>query len=96
MSYIEHIVEQIQHNVSFLVENGHMAQQDADLVLSRLPAGAASVPASAPATVSAPALVSRRSIPAPPPPSRGAVQAKAVWAYNENGQVSLVSPPNSR
>lgn len=89
MSYIEHIVEQIQHNVSFLVENGHMSQEDADLVFSRLPAGA-SVPASAPATVSsAPALVSRRSVPAPPPPSRGAVQAKAIWAYNESGQASL-------
>ncbi|PAV16594.1 SH3-domain-containing [Pyrrhoderma noxium] len=36
-SYINHIVEQIQHNVGFLVAQGHISQQDADAIHARLP-----------------------------------------------------------
>ncbi|KAI5119009.1 hypothetical protein M0805_004418 [Coniferiporia weirii] len=81
-SYVDHIVEQIQHNVGFLVSQGHMTQQDADLVLSRLPSDAS--PVQARPLLAAPAQA-RRGVQPPPPPSR-LPQARAVWAYNENGQ----------
>ncbi|EJD06664.1 SH3-domain-containing protein [Fomitiporia mediterranea MF3/22] len=80
MSYVAHIVEQIQHNLSFLVENGHMSQQDADLVLSRLPSRAA-----APAIVVTP-TPAVRNVPVLPAWSARTVKARAVWSYNENGE----------
>ena len=91
MAYVAHIVEQIQHNVGFLVENGHMAREDADLVLSRLPGheSASAAARAPPAPVAAPAP---RRIPAPPmnaPNSANqTVKARAVWGYNEEGQAS--------
>lgn len=86
-SYINHIVEQIQHNVGFLVAQGHMSQQDADAIRSRLPDSRV---IGAPVEVRKEAVV-KRVVPVPnPPPSRqsSGVQAEAIWAYNENGQVS--------
>ena len=86
-SYINHIVEQIQHNVGFLVAQGHMSQQDADAIHARLPDSRA---IGAPVEVRKEAVV-KRVVPIPPlsRPSSG-VQAEAIWAYNENGQVSRI------
>lgn len=89
-TYVAHIVEQIQHNVNFLVEQGEMSQQDADLVLSRLPTGepvpsTAAIPVARVVPASAASTVGRRGI--PPPPLARLSQAKAVWGYNENEEV---------
>ncbi|THH11011.1 hypothetical protein EW145_g925 [Phellinidium pouzarii] len=78
-SYVDHVVGQIQHNVSFLVANGHMSQQDADLVLSHLPSEASQSPAQSLPQVT-------RGVTRPPPASSRLPQARAIWGYNEDGQ----------
>ena len=98
-AYVEHIVSQIEQNVQFLVEQGHMSQQDAQAVLERMPS-AASAPTSVTRAIAnlsvsnASAAAGRRGVPPPPAPARsssvpsGLPQAKAVRAYNENGEVT--------
>ena len=100
-AYVEHIVSQIEQNVQFLVEQGHMSQQDAQAVIERMPS-VASAPTPTPVTraianlsvFNASAAAGRRGVPPPPAPARsssvpsGLPQAKAVWAYNENGEVT--------
>lgn len=100
-TYIQHIVSQIQQNVAFLVDQRALTQADADVISSRLPGGtgvdeAASqinrlqiTPPTAEVQPSGPGGFVRRSLaPPPPPPARAGQQAKAVWAYNEDGTVS--------
>lgn len=96
-AYVDHIVAQIEQNVQFLVEQGHMTQQDAQVVLQRLPSSAASSPVQSVARgVSNLSVNGRRGVPPPHAPARaaslssGVPQAKAVWAYNENGSVCFV------
>lgn len=88
-AYVDHIVAQIEQNVQFLVEQGHMTQQDAQIVLQRLPSSAAPAPVQSIARgVSNLSVNGRRGPPAPVRAaslSSGVPQAKAVWAYNENG-----------
>ncbi|KAH8117763.1 SH3-domain-containing protein [Phellopilus nigrolimitatus] len=89
MSYVEHIVEQIQHNVNFLVQHGHMTQHDADLIFSRLPSEnsqLASVPPPPATSLSSISTGARRGVPPPPPTITATTQARAIWAYNESGQ----------
>lgn len=93
MAYVAHIVEQIQHNVAFLAENGHMTQQNADAILAQLPGGQASVPVVAPVSLPTPAPAPAplpRRVPAPPVSNSKIVKARAIWAYNEHGQVGLL------
>ncbi|KAL5503902.1 hypothetical protein ACEPAH_7973 [Sanghuangporus vaninii] len=85
MAYVAHIVEQIQHNVTFLVENGHISQQNADTILVQLP-GQEPVAAVATATPTPVPVVTPRCVPAPPVSAPKTVKARAIWAYNENGQ----------
>ena len=100
-AYVEHIISQIEQNVQFLVEQGHMSQQDAQAVLERMPSAAsAPTPTSVTRAIAnlsvsnASAAAGRRGVPPPPAPARsssvpsGLPQAKAVWAYNENGEVT--------
>ena len=90
MAYVQHIVEQIQSNIAFLVDNGHMSQQDAELCFSRLPGSEQALVAAtgrlAIAAPPAPAPV-HRAITAPPAPVSTLPTAKAVWAYNQDGSV---------
>ena len=84
-TYVDHIVEQIQHNLGFLVSQGHLSRADADSIIARLPSSDSQA---TPVQTVAPPVP--RAVPAPPAPtpaSAGVVRAKATWAYNENGQV---------
>lgn len=83
-AYIAHIVEQIQHNVAFLVDQQQLSQADADLITTRLPGGQQEITQHAPRLpVATPGAVVRRAIPPPrPPPAQAGPQARAVWAYN--------------
>ncbi|KAH8094449.1 SH3 domain-containing protein [Cristinia sonorae] len=99
---LAHIVSQTKANVSFLAAHNHLSQADANTMLSRLDAieskGITSPQASLATltnslhsmSVSTPAPVvavtpepTRREV--PPPPSR-TQKARALWAYNEEGQ----------
>lgn len=83
--YVAHIVGQINQNVNFLVEQGHISRQDGDEILSKLSsAGGGDVKKSAGLLSS----IGRRIIPTPPAKSN-VVQARAIWAYNEDGSVCI-------
>ncbi|KAG6848915.1 hypothetical protein H0H93_012852 [Arthromyces matolae] len=76
---LAHIVSQIKTNVDFLVEQNHLSQNDADKIIAKLPNP----------TYSSNNVPAARALPprAPPVPQRAQeVQARALWAYNENGQ----------
>ena len=104
-AYIQHISSQIQQNVEFLVQQGAITQADAVAIASRLPGGTQAggmdstvtaqmnrlqiAPPTAEAQPSGPGGFRRTLAPPPPPPARAAQQAKAIWAYNEGGSVSL-------
>jgi hypothetical protein len=90
-AYLTHIVSGIRNDIDFLVSQGALSQNDARVITDKLPATDASsvMPTSSivphRGTPNGPPM--RNSVPPPPgPPSQ--FQAKALWAYNENGQVS--------
>lgn len=109
----DHIFSQTQANISFLVSQNYISGSEASDIISRLSAAqsrsrndvdagftnsmqalalAPSAPAPAPA---------RRNVPQPPPPARSN-QARAIWAYNEDGRVramfntAIIITPSSR
>jgi len=97
---IAHIIAQTQSNISFLQEQGHLSQTEAAKIQTQLAAASASagstrrVPSPPVFTPPArhvpapPAMMPIQRVPTPPvsPPSApGSVQARALWAYNENG-----------
>jgi hypothetical protein len=105
---IAHIIAQTQSNISFLQEQGHLSQTDAAKIQTQLAAASASggntrrvlsppvITPPARHVPAPPAMMPIQRVPTPPvsPPSAPVpVQAKALWAYNENGAVihSLVS-----
>ena len=98
-----HLFGQIEQNVQVLTSLGYMTQVDADAVVARLqphPNGQSAVTAKPAGAMSQ--ITSRfsnmlgsnqekRAVP-PPPPVHGnaappVVRAKAIWGYNENGEV---------
>jgi hypothetical protein len=90
---LAHIVSQITSNVDFLVSQNYMSQSDASIIVSKLTTGAVvNQPASRAQVmpVGAPQAPHRRGMLAPPARK---VQARALWAYNKDGQVC--TPPLS-
>lgn len=96
-----HLFSQIEQNVHVLASQGYLSQADADAILNRLPGanGHSAAVAKPPGAMSQLSskfsnMISpsqeKRAVPPPPPQSHAAppVQyAKAIWGYNENGQV---------
>ncbi|KAJ7284650.1 SH3 domain-containing protein [Mycena rebaudengoi] len=76
---LAHVVSQVESNVNFLVSQNYISESDASVFLAKLPssAGVSTVPRGMPTPTPAP----RRGAAAP-----SVVQARALWAYNENGQ----------
>lgn len=79
---LDHVVSQIESNIQFLASRNYISQSDASAFLSKLP------------NTSKDSAPPARSVIAPPPaprpvPATKAVQARALWPYNENGAVSL-------
>lgn len=70
---LTHVVAQMQGNVDFLVAQGYITPADASTIMAKLPSSG---------TAGGRAM-------AVPPPARAIVQAKALWAYNESGDVRL-------
>jgi hypothetical protein len=80
---LAHVVSQIQSNVDFLLAQNYISPSDASSIVSLLPAGTRTQPI--PVGSPSPQTPTRRGIPAPPLAHR--LQARALWAYNVNGQV---------
>jgi LAS seventeen-binding protein 1/2 len=81
---LAHVVSQIQSNVDFLLAQNYISPSDASSIVSLLPAGTVDQLAQ-PIPVGSPQTPTRRRIPAPPLAHR--LQARALWAYNVNGEV---------
>lgn len=87
---VAHIVSQIEQNVNFLASQNYISDGDASAILTRLPNTNQNELASRVANLN----VGSRNIPPPPMPrSTPAPPAttlfRALWPYNENGQVFL-------
>ncbi|KAI0926298.1 hypothetical protein AcW1_008505 [Taiwanofungus camphoratus] len=81
---VQHIITQTQQNISFLASHDYISAVDAADMTSRLTAphnNGALVDGMQSMALTAP---SGRRI--PPPPPRVQHKARALWAYNENGQ----------
>lgn len=100
--YFQHIINRINADVDFLVSQGVLSQADGRTISSKLstvhssgaigsPAASAQTPAMptpyAPPPTAPP--VARTPSRVVPQPARSSThQARALWGYNENGQVS--------
>ncbi|KIM84783.1 hypothetical protein PILCRDRAFT_368967 [Piloderma croceum F 1598] len=84
---LAHVVSQIQSNVDFLLAQNYISPSDASAIISRLPGNNTVdqlVPRTQAMCVGSPQTPIRRGIPAPPLAHR--LQARALWAYNVDGQ----------
>ena len=87
---VAHIVSQIEQNVNFLASQNYISNGDASAILTRLPNANQNEIASRVANLNVgsrniPPPAMPRSVPTPPTTTL----ARALWAYNENGQVFL-------
>ena len=87
---VAHIVSQIEQNVNFLASQNYISNGDASAILTRLPNANQNEIASRVANLNIgsrniPPPAIPRSTPAPPTTTL----SRALWAYNENGQVFL-------
>jgi hypothetical protein len=82
---LSHVVSNIESNVDFLLQQGYITQQDASVISQKLPR---SQPTSA--IVPPPARAGPPIAPKPAPPPVVKVHARALWSYNENGEVHSI------
>jgi LAS seventeen-binding protein 1/2 len=87
---LAHIVSQIEHNVNFLASQNYISNGDASAILTRLPNTNQNEITSRAANLN----IGSRNIPPPPiprstPAPPTATLSRALWAYNENGEVFL-------
>ena len=86
---LAHIVSQIEQNVNFLASQNFISNSDASVILTRLPN--VNQPAADHLTSRVANLgIGNRNIPPPAMPTPAApagAQSRALWSYNENGQV---------
>ncbi|GBE87893.1 SH3 domain-containing protein [Sparassis latifolia] len=92
---LAHVVSQVQRDVSFLVSHDYISAADAADIVSRLPDakkadglvnGVKNMAIRTPPPEAIPVALTGRRIPPPPAPSPRVQRAKALWAYNEDGQ----------
>ena len=87
---LAHIVSQIEQNVNFLASQNYISNGDASAILNRLPNTTQNEITSRTANLNIgsrniPPPAIPRSTPAPPT----TILSRALWAYNEDGQVFL-------
>lgn len=85
---LAHIVSQIEQNVNFLASQNYISNGDASAILTRLPNVDQTTLTSRVANLG----IGNRNIPPPPiprpvPAPPTSVQSRAMWGYNENGEV---------
>lgn len=79
---LAHVVSQVEQNVQFLASQNYISQADASAILTKLPNSNRDVTQITNGVAKMP--LATRAAPVAP----GVKQAKALWPYNENGQVS--------
>lgn len=84
---LAHVVSQVQANIQFLASQNYISYSDASAFLSKLPNNNNNQHTAppAPATPLAGAVAAPPPAPRPVPAAPKAVQARALWAYNETG-----------
>jgi hypothetical protein len=88
---LAHIVSQIEQNVNFLASQNYISNGDASAILTRLPNTNLNEITSHVANLN----VGGRNIPPPPIPRSTPAPptlSRALWTYNEDGQVFLIHP----
>lgn len=96
---VAHIISQVESNVEFLASQSIISQADASAILSKLPNTANNnadtsivnrlVSSATSLGIHTPKAATPASRPVPSAPA--ANQGRALWAYNENGEVSASS-----
>lgn len=81
---LAHVVSQVEQNVQFLASQNYISQADASAILTKLPNPNHGVTQITNGVAKMP--LATRAVPV----ASGIKQAKALWPYNENGQVSSV------
>jgi len=81
---LAHIVSQVESNVQFLAAQNYISQADASAFLAKLPSSNVSSRLPNMHTGMAPPMFTPRTVPAAIPTQSN--RARALWAYNENGQ----------
>jgi len=84
---LTHIISQLESNIQFLVSHNYISPSDASAFFSKLPNISNNNYHQSCTVPPAP-----RSIPVAPQ----VVQARALWAYNENGEVRSILPESTR
>ena len=87
---LAHIVSQIEQNVNFLASQNYISNGDASAILTRLPNANQNEITSHVANLN----IGSHNIPPPPIPHSTPAPptttfSRALWAYNENGEVFL-------
>ncbi|TFK40214.1 SH3 domain-containing protein [Crucibulum laeve] len=89
---LAHVLLQVEQNVQFLASNNYISQADASAILTKLPNASASNNGAIANLTSRMGNLRAAAAPSAPPPAPRAVptapqgvQARAIWAYNENG-----------
>ena len=86
MAFLAHLVSRMQADIEFLVQQNAISPADGQIMSSKLPGQTPAMPTPA---ASPPMPVTRRGgPPAPAPQASKGPQARSLWPYNENGQVS--------
>lgn len=99
-TYFQHIINRVQADIDFLVSQGALSQNDGRTISLKLSAARSSSPtvSTTPGPAAIPAPYTPPTTAPPPAPSRvappllprsSAPRARALWGYNENGQVCL-------
>jgi|SRR6266511_1413247 len=87
---LSHVVSQIAQNINFLASQNYISQSDASAILTKLP-DVANNPSAVANQVSNMKVSTARAVPPPPQliatQGSGLPKAKAIWPYNEDGQV---------
>jgi hypothetical protein len=88
---LAHIVAQTRQNITFLVSQNQITATDAQEILAKLPPAHIQDP-----ILTSPHLSRTNSLSQKPTSAQPSVKARALWGYNEGGQVRCVVIQNSR
>lgn len=84
-----HVIAQTQANIQFLQEYGYLDPTHAANIQAQLAVASVSGRNANNGQTAAFSVPATRAMVVPPPAAQQTVQAKTLWAYNEDGSVSV-------